>query len=111
MGLGDVGKPRSWCRGVGAPSPIIDAIQVFKIHTGDDSAEYGRNAGANVPVQLKSGTNQFHGGGWDFLGYNDLDARGYFRPAPQPKNILRQTCLAEFLRGLSARTRLSSWSP
>jgi hypothetical protein len=74
----------------GAPPPIIDAIQEFKIQTGDYSAEYGGNAGANVQVQLRSGTNRFHGGAWDFLRNNDLDARGYFRPAPQPKNVLRQ---------------------
>ncbi len=74
----------------GAPPPIIDAIQEFKIQTGDYSAEYGGNAGANVQVQIKSGTNRYHGSAWDFLRNSDMDARGYFRPAPQPKNILKQ---------------------
>jgi hypothetical protein len=74
----------------GAPPPIIDAIQEFKIQTGDYSAEYGGNAGANVQVQLRSGTNRFHGSAWDFLRNSDMDARGVFRPAPQPKNILKQ---------------------
>jgi hypothetical protein len=72
----------------GAPPPVMDAIQEFKIQTGKYSAEYGGNAGANVQVQLRSGTNQFHGGAWDFFQNSDLDARGTFRPAPQPKNIL-----------------------
>jgi hypothetical protein len=74
----------------GAPPPVIDAIQEFKIQTGNYSAEYGGNAGANVQVQLRSGTNRFHGGAWDFLRNSDMAARGIFRPAPQPKNILKQ---------------------
>jgi Carboxypeptidase regulatory-like domain/TonB dependent receptor len=83
----------------GAPSPIIDAISEFKIQTGNYSAEYGGNAGANVQVQIKSGTNQIHGGAWDFLQNSDLDARGTFKPAPQPKNILKQNMFGGILSG------------
>ncbi len=83
----------------GAPPPIIDAIQEFKIQTGNYSAEYGGNAGANVQVQIRSGTNRFHGSAWDFLRNNDMDARGYFRPAPQPKNVLRQNQFGGMLSG------------
>ena len=82
-----------------APSPIIDAIQEFKIQTGDYSAEYGGNAGANVQVQLRSGTNRYHGGAWDFLRNSAMDARGTFRPAPQPKNPLRQNQFGGILSG------------
>ena len=70
--------------------PSIDAIQEFKVQTGNFSAEYGGNAGANVNIQIKSGTNQIHGDAFEFLRNNDLDARNYFLPAPHPKNILKQ---------------------
>jgi hypothetical protein len=70
--------------------PIIDALQEFKVQTGNYSAEYGGNAGANTNLQLRSGSNQFHGSLWEFLRNNALDARSYFRPAPFPKDILRR---------------------
>ena len=83
----------------GAPPPVMDAIVEFKIQTGNYSAEYGGNAGANVQVQLRSGTNQFHGGAWDFFQNSDLDARGTFRPAPQAKNILKENQFGGILSG------------
>ena len=35
--------------------PSIDAIEEFKVQTGNYSAEYGGNAGTNVNIQIKSG--------------------------------------------------------
>ena len=70
--------------------PSIDALQEFKVQTGNYSAEYGGNAGANVNLQLRSGTNQFHGSVFEFLRNDNLDARGYFRPAPFSKDLLRR---------------------
>jgi hypothetical protein len=43
------------------PVPNPDTIQEFKIQTSGYDASYGRNAGANVNVITKSGTNTFHG--------------------------------------------------
>jgi len=37
--------------------PPLEAIQEFKVQTGNYTAEYGGNAGANINVQLNSGTN------------------------------------------------------
>ncbi len=70
--------------------PIIDALQEFKVQSGNYSAEYGGNAGANTNLQLRSGSNQFHGSAYEFLRNDKLDARGYFRPAPFPKDVLRR---------------------
>jgi outer membrane receptor protein involved in Fe transport len=79
--------------------PSIDAIQEFKVQSGNYSAEYGGNAGANVNVQLRSGTNQFHGAAFEFLRNNALDARGYFRPQPLPKDILHRNQFGAVLAG------------
>ena len=70
--------------------PSIDAIQEFKVQTGNYSAEYGGNAGTNVNVQIKSGTNQIHGNLFEFFRNDALDARNYFVPSPLPRNILKQ---------------------
>src|SRR5215467_9054095 len=70
--------------------PAIDALEEFKVQSSNYSAEYGGNAGANTNLQLKSGTNQFHGTVWEFLRNDKLDARGYFRPQPFPKDNLKR---------------------
>ena len=62
--------------GIGIPSP--DAIQEFKVQTSTYDASYGRNPGANVNVLTKSGTNQFHGTGFEFFRNADLDANDFF---------------------------------
>lgn len=79
--------------------PIIDALQEFKVQSGNYSAEYGGNAGANVNLQVRSGTNQMHGSIWEFLRNDKLDARGYFRPAPFPKDVLRRNQFGGVLSG------------
>ncbi len=62
-------------------SPSVDAIQEFKIQTHIMSAEFGKAAGANINVQFRSGTNQFHGVGYEYLRNDKLDARNPFAPA------------------------------
>src|SRR5439155_12997375 len=61
--------------------PPPDAVSEFKVVTNNESAEYGRSAGATVNVAYKSGTNQFHGDGWEFHRDEGLNATGFFLPA------------------------------
>jgi outer membrane receptor protein involved in Fe transport len=58
--------------------PIVDQIQEFKVESHVDSAETGGVLGGVIDVVTKSGTNQFHGGGWEYVRNNDLDARNTF---------------------------------
>ena len=62
--------------GIGIPNP--DAIQEFKIQTSTYDASYGRNPGANVNVVTKSGTNAFHGTGFEFFRNSQLNANDFF---------------------------------
>jgi outer membrane receptor protein involved in Fe transport len=79
--------------------PSLDAIEEFKVQTGNYSAEYGGNAGTNVNIQIKSGGRRFHGDVFEFFRNEALDARNFFTPSPVPKNELRQNQFGATLGG------------
>lgn len=58
--------------------PSLDAVAEFKVQTSNYSAEFGRNSGAVMIVNIKSGTNQFHGTAFEYLRNNYFDARDTF---------------------------------
>jgi hypothetical protein len=70
----------------------IDAIQEFRVYTNSFSAEYGEALGGVVNLITKSGTNDFHGGLFEYFRNEKLDARNYFNvpPAPKPPYRLNQ---------------------
>ncbi len=55
----------------------IDALQEFSVQQSPYSAEYNRG-GAFFNATTKSGTNQYHGGLFEFIRNDKLDARNYF---------------------------------
>lgn len=57
--------------------PPPDAIQEFRTEENGMTSEFGRG-GAAVNVVTKSGTNQVHGGVYEFLRNDTLDAKNYF---------------------------------
>jgi hypothetical protein len=58
--------------------PSVDAIEEFKVQTSTYSAEFGRANGGVVNIQIKSGTNRFHGSGFEFLRNDKFDANDLF---------------------------------
>jgi len=74
--------------GATAVVPALDAMQEFAIQTSQYSAEFGRSGGGVINIAIKSGTNQLHGFGYDYLRNDKLDARPYdftrTNPAKQP---------------------------
>ena len=65
-------------QGASPVQPSMEGIQEVKIETAVAPAEFG--AAGNVQVISKSGTNDFHGGGfWDWNG-SRLNARNFFTP-------------------------------
>jgi len=69
--------------------PVVDAIEEFKVQTNNFSAEFGRALGGIVNVTTRGGTNQFHGGLYEFLRNSSLDARNFFA-SPGLKPPFRQ---------------------
>jgi len=57
--------------------PPPEAIGEMSVMTSGYNAEYGRGAGGVVNVNLKTGTNQLHGGVWEVLQNNDLNANSW----------------------------------
>ena len=55
----------------------IDALQEFQVQQSEYSAEF-RNAGGMLNVTTKPGTSEFHGGVFEFLRNDQLDARNFF---------------------------------
>jgi outer membrane receptor protein involved in Fe transport len=64
--------------GFGVPIPNPDTIQEFKVQTGMYDAEYGRDAGANVNLITKTGSNAFHGNLFEFWRNDVLNANDFF---------------------------------
>ena len=62
--------------GIAIPNP--DTIQEFKVQTSQYDAGYGRNAGANVEVITKGGSNNFHGDIFEFNRNNMFNANDFF---------------------------------
>ena len=60
--------------------PNLDSIAEFRILTNNFDAEYGNYAGGVINVITKSGSNQVHGSGFEFLRNTALDARNFFSP-------------------------------
>jgi hypothetical protein len=65
--------------------PNIDALQEFKVEGSNMSAEYGHTPNV-VNVSLKSGTNGFHGTGFEFLRNSAFDAKNFFYVPPVGSN-------------------------
>jgi hypothetical protein len=60
--------------------PPPDAVQEIRVQTSTFSAEFGNNAGAQVSMVTKAGSNQFHGSAWEFHRNDQLNSRNFFAP-------------------------------
>jgi len=58
--------------------PNQDAMQEFRVQTNSLGPEFGRFAGGVINLVSKSGTNDFHGGAYEFLRNKVLNANTFF---------------------------------
>ena len=63
---------------IAIPYPNPDAVQEVSVQTSTFDAQYGHAAGGVVSIVTKSGTNTFHGSGYEFVRNYALNARNFF---------------------------------
>ena len=94
----------------GLPMPFPDALQEFQVATSGLSADNGVKSGASVNAVTKSGTNAFHGGGFEFLRdrrFNAPDHFAEFGPDGEQKDDgLRRNQFGGTIGGPIVRDRL-----
>lgn len=56
----------------------VDDLQEFRVQTSTYSAQYGRNPGGQISFETKSGNNEWHGTGFEYLRNGVLDANDWF---------------------------------
>jgi len=60
------------------PYPFPDAVSEFSVESTDLGAQDGGHVGGMVNVVTRSGSNQFHGEGFEFIRNNYIDATNFF---------------------------------
>ena len=86
--------------------PSVDAIQEFKVLGANYPAEYGRSLGSVLNVVYKSGTNQFHGSGYEFFRDSAFDANNFFaKQAGTPLGDFRRSQFGGVAGGPIRRSR------
>lgn len=76
--------------------PFPDALQEFSIQTSNYTAVQGGNAGAMVNVVTRSGTNNFHGGAFEYFRDRKFNAKGFFE---KEKDSLKRNQYGGFAGG------------
>jgi carboxypeptidase family protein len=71
-------------------NPSIDAIQEFALLQNTYDAEYGRSAGAQLNMVVKSGTRVVHGTAYEYFRDSALDARNALDRGDLPKPLLQR---------------------
>jgi Carboxypeptidase regulatory-like domain len=101
------GRSGDFVQQAGIPIPSPDALQEFKIQTTNYDAGFGRDAGANVDVVTRTGTNQFHGAIWEFLRNDALNANDTFlKIAGQKRPDMKQNQFGGTLGGPIIKDKL-----
>ena len=84
----------------------VDALQEFRIETSSFAPEFGRSPGGQVLLTTRSGTNDFHGGAFDYFRNTVMDANDWFaNAAGNPRAPEHHNDFGGFLGGRIFRDR------
>jgi hypothetical protein len=62
----------------------VEALQEFRIETSSFAPEFGRSPGGQVILTTRAGTNDFHGGVYEYFRNTVMDANDWFNDARIP---------------------------
>ncbi len=103
FGVGETGTGNSQAfSALGGTSSLIsvDTLQEFRVETSSFAPQFGRSPGAQVILSTRSGTNEFHGGVFEFFRNDALDANDWFaNQAGQPRAAERHNDFGGFAGG------------
>jgi len=69
-----------WLPHVTAYVPALESIETVNVVTNSFDAEQGLAGGAAINVQIRSGSNSFHGSAFEYHNNQHLNARNFFLP-------------------------------
>ncbi|MGD0200620.1 MAG: carboxypeptidase regulatory-like domain-containing protein [Bryobacteraceae bacterium] len=84
----------------------LEGIEELRVVASPFSAEFGRTAGTVFTAVSRSGSNQLHGGLYEYLRNSALDAKNFFDPAGQKTPPLRRNQFGGLLGGPLRRNEL-----
>src|SRR5215475_3468289 len=92
------------------PVPNPDAVGEFRVSTSLYDASQGRGSGGNINVVLRSGSDHFHGGLFEFYRSNDMNANDFFaNAAGKPVPVLLQNQFGGQVGGPVPKVKDTFW--
>ena len=88
---------------VNSPTPNPDATQEFRLISSNFSAVYGFSPGGVVSMATRSGTNTWHGGLFEFLRNQDLNAKNWNSKQLDP---LKRNTFGGYVGGPALKNKL-----
>jgi hypothetical protein len=85
--------------------PSVEAVENVNVATNATDSEQVISGGSTVQVILKSGSNQTHGGMYDFNIISRFEANNFFSPYPKPPHLVDNDT-GGFLGGHILRNKL-----
>jgi hypothetical protein len=89
--------------GSNSPTPNSDATQEFRLISNNFSAVYGFSTGGVVSMATRSGTNQWHGGLFEFMRNGDFDAGNW---SNHKQDTYRQNKFGGYVGGPALKNKL-----
>ena len=101
MGAAGTGSAQAFSALGGTSSLVsVEDLQEFRIETSSFAPEFGRQPGGQVVLSTRSGTNDFHGGVYEYFRNNVMDANNWFaNHAKLPRAAERHNDFGGFLGG------------
>jgi len=107
LGSSGVGQAQAFSALGGTSSLIsVDDLQEFRVETSSFAPEFGQTPGGQVILSTRAGTNELHGGIYDYFRNDILDANNWFaNAAGKPRAAERHNDFGGFLGGPVVRDR------